>query len=127
MAFGRQIFGLDPSDGRVVWEHPLQGSGNVEFVIAHERVFAVTSSYLHTFHYPTGNPITALALPGRFKGRPNVVLERGHLYLGTSGEVTCFDLDGRALWVQSFKGKGVARVTLGFPGNVRQSDDIGGQ
>ncbi|MCU0674155.1 MAG: PQQ-like beta-propeller repeat protein [Myxococcota bacterium] len=125
VAFNRRIFGLAPADGSLVWEHALEGLGEIEVLMAEGRVFAITYSHLHAFHYPSGTPIGVVALPGRYKGRPSAVLERGRLYVGASGEVACFDLDGRALWVQSFSGKGLARVTLGFPGNVRQSDEAG--
>lgn len=126
VAFNRRIFGLDPKDGSVAWEHALEGLGEVEVLMAEQRVFAITYSHLHAFHYyPSGTPIGSVALPGRYKGRPSAVIERGRLYVGASGEVACFDLDGRALWVQPFAGKGLARVTLGFPGNVRQADDVG--
>jgi outer membrane protein assembly factor BamB len=127
VAFTRKLFGLDPRNGSVVWENAIQGHGEIEVIIAHERVFAITWSHLHAFHYPSGRPLGEVALPGRYKGRPSVVLERGFLYVAGSGEVTCFDLDGRVIWLQPFTGKGVGRISLGFPGNVRQADDVGSQ
>lgn len=127
VAFNRRIFGLHPRDGSVAWERALEGMGEIEVQIAQGRDFAVTHSHLYAFRYPSGEPIGRVPLPGTYKGRPSLVIERDRLYVGCSGEVTCFDLDGRALWVQPFTGKGLARVTLGFPGNVRQADDVGSQ
>lgn len=127
VAFNRRVFGLRPVDGAVLWEHAMEAPGEIELVLAHERVFAVTSFHLEVFRYPTGERLARVALPGKYRGRPSVVLERGRLYVGAGGEVTCFDLDGQVVWLQSFVGKGLARVSLGFPGNVRQSDDPGTQ
>jgi hypothetical protein len=54
-----------------------------------------------------------------------MVIERDRIFVGSNGEVSCFALDGRALWTQGFPGKGMGSVSLGFPDNVRQGDDTG--
>lgn len=95
VAFNRKIFGLDPKDGSVAWEHALEGLGEVEVLMAEQRVFAITYSHLHAFHYPSGTPIGSVALPGRYKGRPSAVIERGRLY-GAGGSTSAPPARSRA-------------------------------
>ncbi len=125
VAFGGRVFGLEPSSGAVIWENPMGTHGDVEILIHRGRVYATDGLSLRCFDYRTGASFGGTEIPDQYPGRPSMVIERDQIFIGSEGEVTCFDLNGQRLWSQGFKGKGVGRVTLGFPGNVRQADDIG--
>ncbi|MEC7519869.1 MAG: PQQ-binding-like beta-propeller repeat protein [Myxococcota bacterium] len=126
VAFAGKVFGIAPADGSVRWEHSVAYAGAVELQIHGGRVFASTGASLHCLDYATGRLLGKVQVPDRYKGRPSMVIEGDRLYLGSQGEVTCFRLsDGAALWTQGLEGKGLGRVALGFPGNVRQADDAG--
>jgi outer membrane protein assembly factor BamB len=126
VAFGGNVFGIDPVSGAIEWERKLDSMyRDVEIQIAHGRVFAATATALHAFDYPSGKPLGVVKIPDQYKGRPTMVLERDRIYIGSAGEVTCFSLEGTVLWMQGFEGKGMGGVALGFPGNVRQADAIG--
>jgi outer membrane protein assembly factor BamB len=97
----------------------------VELQFRTGRVFAATSEELFCFEYPSGVLLGRVRIPDKYAGRPAMVIERDHIFVGTSGELSCFDLNGRPLWVQPFEGMGFGSIALGFPGNVRQADDAG--
>ncbi len=122
VAFSGSIFGLDGATGATRWEHSLAYNGEVELLIQHGRVYATTGLALHCFDYASGRVLGKVHIPDRYKGRPSMVIERDRIYVGSGGEVTCFSIGGEALWTQGFSGKGIGRVALGFPGNVRQAD-----
>jgi len=123
-----RVFGVDPASGRRVWEHLLDSTpaGEVELLVHGGRVFATNGRVLACLEYPSGRLVGTRHLPGTFKGRPTMLLEAGRLFVGTRGELTCYDMDGHELWHDGFPGKGVGSMSLGFPDNVRQADDAGG-
>lgn len=126
VAFGGKVFGVVPGTGEIAWEHVVGTLYPVvEIQIAHGRVFAATAASLYTFDYPSGEPLGEVSIPDTYEGRPTMALERERIYLASSGEVTCFGLDGTVQWVQGFAKKGLGAVALGFPGNIRQADHSG--
>lgn len=58
-------------------------------------------------------------------GRATIVMEPDHILCAKGGYIQSFTVDGRLLWTQPLKGYGVGRCSLGYPGNVVQSDDVG--
>ncbi len=124
-----RVFGVDPATGAHVWEHALSSvpSGEVELMIHGARVFASNGRKLACFEYPSGRPVGVVDIPGAYKGRPTMLLENDRLLVATRGELSCYNMDGQLLWHDPFAGKGVGSMSLGFPGNVRQADDIGSQ
>jgi outer membrane protein assembly factor BamB len=123
-AFSGSIFGLDPATGAVRWRHAL-GDGTIELQFRAGRVFASTSQVLYCFEYPSGVPLGRVQIPDQYGGRPTMLIEGDRIFLGTHGELSCFDLTGKVLWAQPFQGQGFGSMALGFPNNVRQADDVG--
>lgn len=52
-----------------------------------------------------------------------VLVDGDELFFGEAGEAGCLDLNtGALLWHHPFDGMGQARMALGVPGQVTQSD-----
>lgn len=128
-AFGSRVFGLNAHTGQVLWKQSAPSSFVLELAIAAGRVFVCSGEKLHCFDQRTGAELGAVDIPRpRFvEGRPHMLVEGERLYIGTAGTLSCFDLDGRLLWSEGFRGEGTERMAMGFPGNVRQADDRGPQ
>jgi outer membrane protein assembly factor BamB len=120
-AFGCLVFGLERSSGAVRWEVKLEGA-EVEIAIADGVVIAATQTHLAFIDYATGALHKSVGLQGGWVGRPTMLVDAGHIYVGRNGEVSCYTLRGENIWLEPFKGKGAAAVALGLPGNVRQAD-----
>src|SRR5690606_37906304 len=122
-ALSGSIFGLDPATGAVRWRHAL-GDGTIELQFRTGRVFASTSEVLYCFEYPSGVPLGRVKIPDHYDGgRATMLIEGDRIFVGTRGELSCFDLTGKVLWTQAFQGQGFGSVALGFPDNVRQADE----
>lgn len=120
-AFGSRVFGIERGSGQIRWEAELAGA-DVEIVIADATVIAATQTHLAFIDYRSGTIHKSVALQGNWIGRPTMIIDGEHIYVGGNGEVSCYTLRGDAVWLQPFKGKGTGAVALGVPGNVRQAD-----
>jgi len=120
VAFSGQVFALDRATGARRWEQKVGSASTVELHVEGGVVIAATSSCLAFLDYLTGVPHRLVDL--RPAGRPTLLVDGGHLYLGASGEVTCFTLRGDQVWSDGFSGRGLGAVALGVPGSVRQGD-----
>jgi hypothetical protein len=122
-----RVLGMQRRTGQILWEHQLQEwvSGEIEILIHRGRVYALGQHLLLLIDYATGTKLRETRLPGTFRGRSVLLLDGDQLFIGTGGEVSCFDLDGNALWHDPLKGRGVGAVGLAFPGNARQADTAG--
>jgi outer membrane protein assembly factor BamB len=127
VAFNGRVYGKDPRTGVTHWEHQLEGMGHtqVELTFSRGRIYASNGYTVACFAYPTGERLGTTQVPGSYRGRPTMLVEGDYLYLATNGELSCFDRDGKLVWHDPFPGKGLGSVALGFPGNVRQSDNVG--
>jgi outer membrane protein assembly factor BamB len=124
VTIGGKVFGLDRATGQVLWEHTLNGYGTAcALVVQDHVVYAAGMRDLVCLDYLTGRVLWSSALaPG---GRATLLVDGAQLFVGCSGEVECFSLEGKRLWHNPFKGKGLANVALGVPGSVAQADDAG--
>lgn len=124
IALVNRLIALDRRSGEVRWEHRLSSiGGGVEIAFLEGRVFAVTSSnQLHCVDYLSGEQVKSMKLRGDYAGRPSMVVDGGQLFIATGGEILCLDRDCSEVWFNGLKGRGVAAVSLGFPGNVRHCD-----
>ncbi|WP_437603167.1 PQQ-binding-like beta-propeller repeat protein [Sorangium sp. So ce590] len=122
-AFLDQIFGVDPVTGRVLWEHKQGGAGysSTALLITPAAIYAATFSSIACLRYPTGELLWQAETATQ--GRATLLLEGDRLFVAKQGEIECFSLTGQSLWHNRFKGKGMAAVALGVPGNVAQADD----
>ena len=120
----KDLHGLDPRTGEVVWSHSFDGMvfATVEIQILEGRVYACNGYAVHCLEQSTGRLIGKVPLSGGLKGRPTMVIQDGHIFLGSAGEITCMTTDGRVLWQQYFERTARPDVALGFEGNVRQAD-----
>jgi outer membrane protein assembly factor BamB len=123
-AFSGHVFGVDPGSGEVRWEHELDMAGNATAVVlTRDAVFAATFSMLSMIRYPSGELVWSV--PTSASGRATLLLDDDRLFVAKRGEIEAFALDGKTLWRNRFKGKGLGSVVLGVPGNVAQADDAG--
>ena len=128
VALGGNVLGLDRMTGAVRWTNSLPGGGSHEvFVALRYGVLAVSAwgSKVFRLDYLTGATLWAADTTG--SGRATIVVEHDLIVVGKSGYLDGYDHGGRRLWSQSLSGKGTGRLALGFPGNVAQADDPGGQ
>jgi outer membrane protein assembly factor BamB len=124
VAFFKNVTGLDPATGRVVWTHRFDGmiGATIEMQIVAGRVYASDGYAVHCLEQATGQLIGKVPLSGGIKGRPTMVIQDEHLYVATAGEVTCMTMGGDVLWQQGFERSARPDMALGFEGNVRQAD-----
>ena len=126
VAFARRVLGFDARTGTIRWELEIAQSGwAIELAIHRGHVYACGGKQLSCIDYATGRLVGEVQLPVTYMGRPSMVVQDDLIYVAGEGEVICLDLAGRVLWHDPLKGRGVARMALGFPGNVRQMDDAG--
>jgi outer membrane protein assembly factor BamB len=116
---------MDRFTGEHRFEHALDRLGEVELAVLGDRIYATTGKTLYCFEYPTGVLLGTAAIPGKYPGRPTLLLDNGLVIVATRGEVSCFDDKGQLLWFDPLPDRGVGSVALGFPDNVRQADDQG--
>jgi hypothetical protein len=63
-------------------------------------------------------------IPAQYGGRGTLLVDGHQLFTGVCGEIVCFDWNGALLWHDPLKGRGIAPMSLGLPGNVRQADRV---
>lgn len=119
------VIGIDPASGAALWEHKLRMGSEIELVVQGNRVFACSYRTLACIDYPSGHLVGQVEIDTKHPGRATMLLEGDRLFVATHGELFAFTLDGKQLWKQPLKGKGIGCISLGFPGNVRQADDTG--
>ena len=120
------LLAMEVATGRLAWQHELAVKDAVEMAIHEGRVYATSGgSVLSCFDYRTGTPIFEKQVPGVYRGRPTMLIQDGRLFLGSGGEVACFDLDGNVIWHEGLVGRGIGNVALGVPGQVRPADESG--
>jgi outer membrane protein assembly factor BamB len=126
VAFNGRVFGLDARTGQRQWSHDITpGHGEVELVVQSGKLFAAVGRTLLCIAYPTGELLGKTTLPGTYQSRPTMMVNGDLLYVASGGELTCLDASGKPLWHEPFVGKGIGSIALGFPGDVRQADDVG--
>ncbi|MDB4931495.1 MAG: hypothetical protein JWM10_3979 [Myxococcaceae bacterium] len=125
-AFGGKVFALHRDTGTVAWSAEVEvGGGEVELAIEGDVVIACTRRRLALLGYLTGETIAWVALVGEHERRPTMLIDQGQIIVARNGEVACYSIAGKRLWLQPFEGMGFGSVALALPGNVRQADDIG--
>jgi outer membrane protein assembly factor BamB len=126
VALGGKIAGLAPDSGQILWTNKLEGGGygHVYLAIDQGRILAsADGAALFCLDLSSGATIWKSKTTG--EGRAVIVVEPDAIYVAKGGRVDRFAIDGRLLWSQPLEGFGLGGVTLGFPGNVVQSDDPG--
>lgn len=126
-AFASQVFAVERATGLLRWHLRIEDStfaGVIDLHIGATVVLAVNMAHLVFIEYATGKLLRKVKQAGEYAAvRPIVLLDGEHIFVGRHGEAACYTLSGDPVWVQSFPGKGVGHMSLGFPGNVRQGDD----
>lgn len=122
-AFAGKVFGLDRRTGATLWTHALDQNGVLEIAIHEGVVIVVTRGTLSFIDYATGRGLARVTLVGQWAGRPTMIVDDGHIYIGRHGELSCYKLTGQPVWNQPFPGQGMGGMALGLPGNLRQADD----
>src|SRR5688500_194737 len=107
VAFSGRVIGMNPATGERLWAYELGSgmrSGEVELLITESRIYACDGRSLICLEYPSGRWLGASPVPGTYRGRPSMVLQGERLFVATSGELSCFDSQGRVLWHDPFQG-----------------------
>lgn len=113
---------IDVVTGEVAWQNDFEYRCD-DFVVANDRVYAVTSNgHLYCLEYRTGNPLWTAELPGASANR-QLLLDGARVFIEARGQLTCVDLDGKVSWTQELKGLGQRLETFGLPGNLRHATD----
>src|SRR4029079_5102679 len=80
-AFSGRVFGLEPTSGRVLWEHELDGAANAtSLVITNNAIYAASFSKLSCVRYPTGEMVWSVRT--RARGRGTLLLDGDRLIVG---------------------------------------------
>ncbi|MCP4923876.1 MAG: PQQ-binding-like beta-propeller repeat protein [bacterium] len=101
-----QVFALNPEDGTVVWEKPLESPVRAAPIIKDGRVFVLTiNNRLEVFDAQTGSPLWAhegmLESTGLLGTASPVVAQGLVIVPYTSGEVFALRVeDGRPIWTE---------------------------
>lgn len=121
------VGGLDRRTGETVWTADLPyANGTVEFSIHLGRVFAAANpGWVYCLDYQSGELLWHVPCSKRgttIEQVPALLVDEDCVYvMSWSGEVSCFDLEGKEQWTRG-GGEGRRRPTFGFPGNVSRSD-----
>ena len=127
-AFQGRVYGLESTTGAIRWEREVTPvKDEVEIAIEDGVVIAACYSRVAFIDLATGHEHASILIPGEYSARCTMVVQGGHLYIGRRGTVSCMTLRGQPVWTQPFTDEGVGSVALGFAGNVRQGDDVGGR
>lgn len=124
-AFRGRVFGINRTNGAIVWAHETGGQSEIEIAIIDSTVIAVESRSLTFLDYATGRVYKQVALAGEYPWRPVMLIDKGHIYIARSGELTCYSASGDTLWHQPFTGQGFGELALALPGQARQADSRG--
>jgi len=128
VALGGHVAGLDPDTGRIRWSNELVngGYGDVDLAMDGEFILASASgNRIFALAYGDGRTLWSAETTGH--GRTTIVFEGERIYIAKGGFIDAYSRTGERLWKQDLPGFGTGRATLGFPGNLRQADDVGSQ
>lgn len=116
------VLGLDRETGKEIWRSTLpSGYGTVDMAIHGTAVLvAAEDNTVVCLSYATGETLWTATTEGW--GRATILVHAGRIYVGRSGVVECFSIEGQKLWSQGPPDLEGGVVSLGFPGNVRQAD-----
>lgn len=121
VAFGGRVFGMDPATGRRMWEYEpaYRTDSDVRLIVEEERIFALIGNELACLVYPGGEKRWSSGV--WFRGS-TLLADRQTIYVAGAGEVAAYSRDGKQLWHDDFRGKGMMAAALGFPGRVAGPD-----
>ncbi len=125
VAFGGKIYGMDPASGARVWSYEADASlqRRVRLGVDRGRVYALMLGVLMCLELATGQLVWRVEPAGY---GDTFLVRDGIIVFGVAGEVSAYAAaDGRLLWRDEFKGKGLGDVALAFAGAVAQSDATG--
>ena len=117
VAFGENVFGVQPETGARLWEHKVPyGSARMHLLPRH--VLLLVSNELWCLELATGKTVWRTAVQG-----DTLLCDERHAFVAELGEVRAIRLlDGAVIWHDEYKGKGIAAVALGIKGMVAQID-----
>jgi outer membrane protein assembly factor BamB len=119
-----RVIGKDRATGATLWEHATGISTELELAVLEDRVFASSGREIFAIEYPSGRLLGRTPIPVQYGGRGTLLVDGHQLFAGVGGEIVCFDWNGALLWHDPLKGRGIAAMSIGLPGNVRQADRV---
>lgn len=129
IAFSERVFGMAATTGQRIWEQPGMdwGRGTFRLVVEDGRVFGLApTGHLFCLDYATGSALWQTPA-GTPSSMATLLVKGAYVFVGAAGEFHAFAAaDGRPLWKDEFKGKGVGNVAIAVPGASAQVDLVGG-
>jgi outer membrane protein assembly factor BamB len=118
--FAENVVALERRTGRVAWHWTHKGQYAPRLLLPPGRVICAQNLEVVCLAYETGAVLWQATAPC---GTDTILMDGDLIFIGEAGEAACLDLNtGAVLWHQGFKGMGQARIALGVPGTVAQSD-----
>jgi outer membrane protein assembly factor BamB len=128
VALGGHVAGLDPATGKILWKNDLSGGGYgaVDLASDGEVVYASAAGN-RVFAIEVASGKTLWNGQTTAHGRATIVIEGERIFVAKGGFVDAYSRSGELIWNQGLPGLGTGRAALGFPGNLRQADEVGSQ
>lgn len=122
VAFYGYVVAIDQKTGTNVWETATHG-GRTQLTAHKERVYAASErSGLLVLNAKDGTIIQKTPLSGRGQA-PTILIDEETVFVTSGGELQAFDLDGKLLWTNTFKGKGNGTMAIATQNKDRQGDE----
>lgn len=122
VAFYGYVVAVDQKTGTTAWETPTQG-GRAQLTVHKERVYCASErDGLLVLNAKDGSVVQKSPLSGRGQA-PTILIDEETVYATSGGEMQAFDLDGKLLWTNAFKGKGNGTIAIATQNKDRQGDE----
>ena len=120
---GRSIHALDQATGTIIWEAPVH-SGRIQVSAHADRLYVVSGdNKLLVFKAQDGVLLAQTPLTGRGQ-TPTILIDEEQVFVTSGGVLQSFDLDGKLLWTNEFKGKGNGLMSMATKSKDRQGDEF---
>ena len=111
--------GIDRQDGRVLWETQVS-RGGLRLAMSRDLVYTAGYSWLYCVDRFTGEQLWKAQL--KHSGEVGILLLADRVVVASIGQLECFSLTGKQLWLQPFKGGGYSGMAMGVPGQLVHQD-----
>ncbi len=120
---GRSVHALDQATGSIIWEVSVN-SGRVQISAHADRVYVVSEdNKLLVLKAQDGALLAQTPLTGRGQ-TPTILIDEEQVFVTSGGVLQSFDLDGKLLWTNEFKGKGNGLMSMATKNKDRQGDEF---
>ncbi len=123
VGLGGGVHSVDSASGTIRWSTVIT-NGRHQLCIHKERVYvAVEGGKLYVLDVETGSINVQTQFSG-YGQAPTLLIDQDRVFVSYGGELSAFDLEGRLLWTNPFKGSGNGSMSLATSGKDRQVDEF---